>query len=323
MRDVIVVGAGPIGLACGIAAKRRGLDALLLEKGALVNSLVNYPTDLEFFSTPDLLEIGGHPFPCRGAKPVRAEAVEYYSKVADREGLDIHLYEKVRRISGDNGNFTVHTDEGTYSCRKVAVATGFFDVPNMLEVPGEELEKVRHYYKEPYPYTRQDVVVVGARNSAAKAALDCYRHGANVTMVVRGDGISDHVKYWIKPDLENRIEEGNIAAYFNSTVQAITEDSVHIRTPDGERVLDNDWVLAMTGYRPNLDFLQRLGISLADDEHCTPIYDAETMETNRSGVYLAGVVCGGLKTSDLFIENSRVHAHRIMAHIAEQKNIPA
>jgi thioredoxin reductase (NADPH) len=323
MRDVIIVGAGPIGLASGIAAKRRDLDALILEKGALVNSLVNYPTDLEFFSTPDLLEIGGHPFPCRGVKPVRAEAVEYYSKVADREGLNIRLYEEVQRVSGEDEQFTVHTGENAYEARKVVVATGFFDVPNRLEVPGEELSNVRHYYKEPYPYTRQKVIVIGARNSAAKVALDCYRHGADVTLVHRGEGISDHVKYWIKPDLENRIEEGEIETYFRSTVEAITEDTVHLDTPEGPTVVKNDWVLAMTGYRPDLDFLERLGIRLRDNAHRTPVFDDETMETNRRGVYLAGVVCGGLKTSDLFIENSRIHARRIMTHIHQKAGMPA
>lgn len=322
MHDVIIVGAGPIGLTCGIAAKRRGLDPLILEKGALVNSLVNYPTDLEFFSTPNLLEIGGHPFPTRGNKPVRAEAVEYYGKVAQREQLDIQLYERVQRLSGRDNDFTVHTTKSSYACRKVAMAIGFFDIPKMLDVPGEELPKVTHYYKEPYSYTRQKVVVVGARNSAAKVALDCHRHGAEVTMVVRGDSISDAVKYWIKPDLENRIKEGGIEAYFNSTVEAITEDQIHIQTPDGEKHLENDWVLAMTGYRPDLGFLKRLGISLREDEHRTPVYDPETMETNRPGVYLAGVVCGGLNTSELFIENSRVHAHRITSHIAEEANVP-
>lgn len=323
MHDVIIVGAGPIGLACGIAAQRRGLDPLIIEKGALVNSLVHYPTDLEFFSTPDLLEIGGHPFPSRGSKPVRAEAVEYYSKVAQREGLNIRLYEEVQRLSGEDNNFKVHTTKGIHQGRKVVLALGFFDIPNKLEIPGEDLPKVTHYYKEPYEYTRQKVVVIGARNSAAKAALDCYRHGAEVTMVVRGEGISDRVKYWIKPDLENRIEEGTIGAYFNTTVKAITEETVLIQTPEGEKTLDNDWVLAMTGYRPNLGFLQRLGISLQDDEHHTPVYDTETMETNRPGLYLAGVVCGGLNTGSFFIENSRIHAQRIMEDVTRQENIPA
>ncbi len=193
----------------------------------------------------------------------------------------------------------------------------------MIDVPGEELDKVRHYYKEPYPYTQQKVVVIGARNSAAKVALDCHRHGADVTLVHRGEAVSDHVKYWIKPDLENRIAEGSITAYFNTTVEAITEDAVHLQTPDGRTTLENDWVLAMTGYRPDLGFLQRLGISLKDDAHQTPVFDDETMETNRKGVYLAGVVCGGLKTSDLFIENSRIHAERIMTHIKKKADIPA
>lgn len=323
MRDVIVVGAGPIGLACGIAAKRRDLEALIIDKGAVVNSLVNYPTDLEFFSTPELLEIGGHPFPCRGHKPVRAEAIEYYSKVANRENLRLRLYERVQRISGEDGSFTVHTEQDSHRARKVVLALGFFDIPNMLDVPGEDLSKVTHYYKEPYPYVDQKVAVIGARNSAAKAALDCHRHQAEVTMIVRGDSISDHVKYWIKPDLENRIEEGGINALFNTTVKAITEESILVETPAGEKTLENDWVLAMTGYRPDLGFLQRLGIALKDNEHRTPVFDSETMETNRRGIYLAGVICGGLNTGELFIENSRVHARRIMSDITEKSDVPA
>lgn len=316
MHDVIIIGAGPIGIASGVAAQRRNLDALIIEKGALVNSLVHYPLNMEFFSTPDLLEIGGHPFPCRGHKPVREEAIEYYQGVARMEHLNINLYEKVRRVSGENNNFTVHTDQGDYACRKIVVATGFFDRPNLMDVPGEELDKVTHYYREPFPYTRQRVAVIGARNSAAKAALDCHRHGAEVTLLVRGSEVSEKVKYWIKPDLENRIAEGSITAYFDTTVEAISENAIHVETPDGPRELPNDWVLAMTGYRPNLGFLQRMGINLKDDDARTPVYDSETMETNRRGIYLAGVICGGLETNQLFIENTRVHAHRIMEHIA-------
>lgn len=323
MRDALIVGAGPIGITCGIAAGRRGLDALLVDKGCLVNSLVNYPTDLEFFSTPELLEIGGHPFPTRGPKPVRAEAIEYYTKVARREELDVRLYERVEAVEGRRGRFRVRTEDGTYEARNVVVATGFFENANMMDVPGEELEKVIHYYEEPYPYICQKVAVIGARNSAAKVALDCHRHGADVTLVHRGSEISEKVKYWIKPDLENRIAEGSIDAYFDTEVRRITEDEIHLEGPDGRFRLENDWVLAMTGYRPDLSFLETIGIDLQDDEFRTPVFDEETMETNRDGVYLAGVICGGLQTHRLFIENSRIHAVRIMDHIADRSEVPA
>lgn len=316
MRDVLIVGAGPIGIASGIAAKRRDLDAVLVEQGAMVNSLVNYPTDLEFFSTPDLLEIGGHPFPTRGPKPVRAEAIEYYTKVARRENLDVRLYERVEGVEGEQGDFSVRTEEGVHRARNVVVATGFFERANLMEVPGEELDKVVHYYKEPYPYIGQKVAVIGARNSAAKVALDCHRHGAEVTLIHRGPEISEKVKYWIKPDLENRIAEGSIDAYFDTDVRRIEEDAIYLEGPDGPFTLENDWVLAMTGYKPDLAFLEELGIELQDDEHRTPVFDEDTMETNREGIYLAGVICGGLQTHRLFIENSRIHARRIMHHIA-------
>jgi len=316
MWDVVIIGAGPIGLACGIEAKRRGLNALLIEKGALLNSFLGYPTNMEFFSTPDLMEIGGHPFPTRGYKPTREEAIEYYRRVATAEQLRIRLYERVLRVDGEDENFTVVTEKGTYRTRKVVVATGFFDIPNRLNVPGEDLPKVIHYYKEPFPFIGQKVAVIGGRNSAAKAALDCYRHGAEVTLIHRGPALSDKVKYWIRPDIENRIREGSIRAFFNSRVLEIRPDSLLIETPEGQLVLENDWVLAMTGYRPDLEFLERLGVRLGDDPARTPCYDPETFETNRPGLYLAGTVCGGLNTSRWFIENGRLHAPRIMEHIA-------
>ncbi len=318
MYDVLIIGGGPIGLACGIEAKRAGLSHLILEKGALLNSFVHYPTNLELFSTPDLLEIGGHPFPCRGHKPTREEALEYYRKVALAEKLNIHLYERVLRVDGSNMAFEIHTSRGVYHARKVVVATGFFDVPNRLNVPGEELSKVTHYYREPYPYAFRKIAVIGAKNSAAKAALDCHRHDAEVTLIVRGPAISDKVKYWIKPALENRIREGAIRAYFNSTVERITPEHLHIRTPEGPVVLENDFVLAMTGYQPDYTFLRKLGIALADDPYQTPVYHPETMETNRKGIYLAGVVCGGKNTSIWFIENSRIHARLIADHIVQE-----
>lgn len=316
MWDVVIVGAGPVGLACGIEARRRGLEALIIEKGALVNSFLGYPTNMEFFSTPELMEIGGHPFPTQGYKPTREEAIEYYRRVAAAEQLRIRLYERVLQVTGEDGAFTVLTEKGTYAARKVVIATGFFDLPNYLGVPGEDLPKVSHYFKEPFPYTGQKVAVIGGRNSAAKAALSCYRHGAEVTLIHRGPSLSDKIKYWIRPDLENRIREGSIRAFFNTRVLEIRPSSLLLQTPDGKLEIANDWVLALTGYRPDLEFLARLGIQIGDDPARTPYYNPETFETNRPGLYLAGTVCGGLNTSRWFIENGRFHASRIMEHIA-------
>ncbi|HEX7070230.1 MAG TPA: YpdA family putative bacillithiol disulfide reductase [Rhodothermales bacterium] len=316
MHDVIIIGAGPIGLACGIEAKRRGLDAIIIDKGALVNSIIGYPTGMEFFSTPELLEIGGHPLATTRYKPVREEVIDYYQRVAANERLDCRLYEGVERIDGEDGAFTVVTTRGAHEGRKVVVATGFFDVPNPLDVPGSDLPKVSHYYKEPYPFAGQDVAVIGAKNSAAKAALDCYRHGARVTLIVRGPEISPKVKYWIKPDLENRIKEGSIKAFFNTSVARIEERQMVLNTPDGEQTIANDFVLAMVGYRPDFTLLEKLGISCGDDVDRTPICDSDTLLTSRPGVYLAGTVGGGLNTSRWFIENGRVHAKQIMDDIS-------
>lgn len=313
--DFVIIGGGPIGLACAIAARRAGLEAVVIEKGALVNSIVRYPTDLEFFSTPELLEIGGYPFPTRNYKPRRAEVIEYYRRVAFAEKLDLRLYEKVLGVEGSTGRFTVQTDKDSYACRQVVVATGFFDIPILMDVPGEDLPKVSHYYKEPYGYSGTRVAVIGGANSAAKTALELYRHGAEVTLIHRGPELSSSVKYWIRPDLENRIKEGSIAARFNTSVVSIHPDAVVVRGEDGEETIPNDWVLAMTGYRPNFEFLEKLGIAFAGDEHRTPIHDPDTMETNRAGIYLAGVVCGGMNTRVWFIENSRVHADVIMRHV--------
>ena len=320
--DVVVVGAGPVGLACAIEAQRERLQARIIEKGSLVNSIVGYPARMEFFSTPDLIEIGGYPFPIQGYKPSREEAVEYYRGVAAQEKLDIGLYERVIAVHGDAGHFTVETDKANYPAHNVVVSTGFFDEPNLLNVPGEDLPKVTHYYREPYPYVRQQVAVIGARNSAAKAALDCYRHGAEVTLIVRSAQLSDKVKYWIKPDLENRIKEGSIKAYFNTTVEEILPSSLRLRTRDGAVEIANDWVLAMTGYRPNYAFLESLDIDIGDDPFRTPIYDETTFETSRRGIYLAGTVCGGLKTGRWFIENGRFHARQIAKHIAHGRAEP-
>jgi thioredoxin reductase (NADPH) len=322
MHDVVVIGAGPVGLACAIEARREGLQARIIEKGSLVNSIVGYPARMEFFSTPELIEIGGYPFPIQNYKPTREEAVEYYRGVAGQEKLDIRLYERVRAVEGTAGQFTVKTDKGDHQAHAVVVAIGFFDRPNRLNVAGEDLPKVTHYYREPYAYVRQKVAIVGARNSAAKAALDCYRHGAEVTLVVRGAALSDKVKYWIKPDLENRIKEGSIRAYFNTTVEAITPTSIVLRTPSGRVEIDNDWVLAMIGYRPDYAFLESLEIDIASDVYRTPVYDETTFETSRRGIYLAGTVCGGLQTGRWFIENGRFHARQIARHIAHGKVDP-
>lgn len=327
--DVLVVGAGPVGLACAIACRRQGLSARVVEKGMLVHSIVGYPTQMEFFSTPELIEIGGHPFATHRYKPTREEAIDYYRGVARAEQLDVRLYERVLQVEGERDAFRVVTEKGlgtdvvdaVHPCRRVVVSTGFFDVANRLGpdgegLPGEEEPRVTHYYKEPYPYVGQRVAVVGAKNSAAKAALDCYRNGAEVTLIHRGESLSDRVKYWIRPDLENRIAEGSIRAYFSSQIVAIEPGQLRLETPEGGIEIGNDFVLAMTGYRPSYPWLEGLGIATRDDKAKTPVYDDDTFETNRPGVYLAGTVCGGLHTGRWFIENGRHHAAQIAAHVA-------
>ena len=313
---LLVIGAGPVGLACAIEAARQRLTARVIEKGSLVNSLIGYPIQMEFFSTPDLIEIGGYPFPIKGYKPTREEAIEYYRGVTLREQLDVRLYERVDTVRGSRGDFTIATSRGEHRARAVVVATGFFDLPLRLNVPGEDLPKVTHYYREPYPYVRQKVVVVGARNSAAKTALDCYRHGAEVTMVVRSATLSEKVKYWIRPDLENRFKEGSIKAFFSTTIEEIRPSTVVLRTAEGAKEIENDWVLAMTGYVPDYRFLESLEIGIADDVYRTPIFDPVTFESTRPGVYLAGTVCGGYQTGRWFIENGRFHARQIATHLA-------
>ncbi len=316
MYDVLIIGAGPVGLACAIEAQRAGLRAKIIEKGALVNSLTGYPLNMEFFSTAELLEIGDHPFPTQRTKPSREEALTYYQKVATIEKLDINLFERVLTIAGEDENFTVTTTKSSYRTRKVVAVTGFFDFPNTLDVPGDTLDKVTHYFVEPYRYARQHVAVIGAKNSAAKAALQCHRAGAKVSMIIRGEEVSEKVKYWIRPDLVNRIKEGAIDAYYNTTLAEITPTELHLHTPDGPRVIPNDWVIAMTGYQPDFAFLQLIGVTLDTDEYQTPIHDANTFETARKGLFLAGTVCGGLRTSRWFIENGRHHAKLIMQYIA-------
>jgi thioredoxin reductase (NADPH) len=313
---VIIVGAGPIGLACGIELKKKDIPFLIIEKGCLVNSLFHYPTNMTFFSTSDRLEIGDVPFISHGAKPVRREALEYYRRVAESYALPINYYEKVEKLEGSEGDFTVHTDKDSYQADQVIVATGFYDLPNKLNVQGEDQDHVFHYYDEPHPYNGQPVVVIGAGNSAVDVALENYRCGADVTMVIREEQLKQTVKYWVLPDIENRIKEGSIKALFNSSVKEIGKDSLIAETPDGEQEIPAKFVFAMTGYKPNYGLLNAFNIKPGDDDAKTPMYNEETMESNNKGVYLAGVVCGGLNTSRWFIENSREHAELIVEDIA-------
>ena len=313
--DLVIIGGGPIGLTCALEAKNAGLSYVILEKGALVNSLYNYPINMTFFSTSERLEIGGVPFVSNNPKPTRPEALEYYRRVAISGGLHIKLFEEVLKVEKTDGAFAVTTTKHTYNAENITIATGFYDIPYLLNVPGENLLKVKHYYKDPHYYAFQKVLVVGAANSAIDVALETWRKGAEVTMVIRGDKISDRVKYWVKPDIENRIAEGSIKAYFNSTIAEIRKHEVDINTPEGLVTVQNDWVLSMTGYQPNMKFLRDLGIALSDDAILCPAIDEETQETNVPGVYLAGVICGGMNTNRLFIENSRVHAEKIVKHI--------
>ncbi len=317
--DVLIVGAGPIGLAAGIEAEKRGLSYVIVDKGKLVNSIYNYPQNMTFFSTSDRLEIGDVPFISHNPKPTRPEALEYYRRVASAWKLKVRLYERVEEVTRQE-SFHIRTTRREYLARNIVIATGFYDLPYLLNVPGEELPKVQHYYTDPHPYYAMKVIVVGAANSAVDVALETFRKGAEeVTMVIREEEIAPSVKYWVRPDLINRIEEGSIKAYFESQITEIREREVDIKTPDGDVTLENDFVLAMTGYQPDFSFLQSLGITLRDDEYHTPTYSEETMQTNVDGVYLAGVICGGLKTNKWFIENSREHAEIILQHIAQKK----
>ncbi len=312
--DVVIIGAGPIGLACGIEAKKAGMSYLIIDKGCLVNSLYHYPSNMTFFSTSERLEIGGVPFISHAPKPTRSEALEYYRRVATTWQLNLKLYEEIKEVNKKDV-FRIASAKAKYAAKAIILATGFYDLPYKMNVKGETLPKVKHYYKEPHPYFAQKVVVVGAANSAIDVALETYRKGAEVTMVIREDKISDRVKYWAKPDIENRIKEGEIKAYFNATISKITAATVQIDTPNGKVTIDNDYVLAMTGYKPNFDFLEMLGIENQGDKFKTPVYNSKTNETNVTGVYLAGVVCGGLQTHKWFIENSRIHADIIIKAI--------
>ncbi|MBQ0737311.1 YpdA family putative bacillithiol disulfide reductase [Aquimarina celericrescens] len=317
MLDVIIIGGGPIGIACAIEAQKRNLSYVVIEKGPLVNSLYHYPTNMTFFSSSEKLEIDQIPFISKNAKPSKAEALEYYRRIATSKKLDIHLFEKVNSVKKEENSYHIHTSKSDYTAKNVVIATGFYDIPNHMNVKGEDLPKVNHYYNDPHYYSNQDVIVVGASNSSVDAALEVYRKGGRVTMVVRGEGIGERVKYWVRPDIVNRIEEGSIKAYFNSTIKEIREHEVDIEDENGlKKTLKNDFVLALTGYRPNFKFLEEVGIQLQDKEKKIPQYDSQTMETNLKGVYLAGVICGGLETHKWFIENSRIHAKMIMENIS-------
>lgn len=314
--DIIIIGGGPIGIACGLEAKKNGLSYLIIEKGCLVNSLYHYPVNMQFFSSSELLELDKIPFISKENKPRRSEALEYYRRVVTTNELTINLFETVLEATKNSeGLFDVKTSKDNYTAKDIIVATGFYDIPNPLNIPGEQLPKVSHYYTDPHYYTSMDVVVVGASNSSVDAALECYRKGAKVTMVVRDKEISSHVKYWVKPDIENRIKEGSITALFNSNIKEITDNTVIINTNNEELAIKNDFVLALTGYRPNFAFLKQLGVTISNDANQTPTYNTETMETNVTNLYLAGVVCGGLNTHTWFIENSRIHAVTILTHI--------
>ena len=318
MKDLIIIGAGPIGLACGIEAKKNNLDYIIIDKGMLVNSIYNYPINTTFFSTSDKLEIGDIPFISHNVKPTRTEALEYYRRVCDSWSLNLDLYNEVLDIKNKTSHFELNTQNGIIKSKRIIICTGFYDIPYLLNIPGEDLNKVLHYYNESHPYYKMNIAIVGAGNSAVDVALDTYRKGAkSVTMIIREKEIGENIKYWVRPDIVNRIESGEIKANYESEIKEIKEKSIIIKSPNGIKEIDNDFVLAMTGYQPNYDILQKLGVDINDDEFKTPEYNDETMETNVSGVYLAGVICGGLKTNKWFIENSRDHSEKIIKHIVK------
>ena len=319
-KDVIIIGAGPIGIACALECKKRNWDYTVIEKGALTNSVFNYPLNMTFFSTSDKIEIDNIPFISNNPKPTRNEALEYYRRVTTANQLNINLFEDVQTIEKTIDGFNVISGKASYQTKKVIIATGFYDIPNLLNIPGEDLPKVQHYYKEAHPFTLQNIAIVGASNSSVDAALEIYRKGGNVTMIVRKDAIGERVKYWVRPDIINRIEEGSIKAYFNSEITEIKPNEVVVKTPNGTINLPNDFVIALTGYRPNLNFLTKAGIEFSKDGKQIPIYNSDTMESNVEGIYLAGVICGGLETHKWFIENSRIHAKMIANNIENHFN---
>ncbi len=319
--DLLVVGAGPTGLACAIEAQKAGFRAVLVDKGCVCNSLYHYPSHMTFFTTSELLEIGDIPFPSPNAKPTRNEALEYYRQVAAHYKLDVRQYHRVEGVTGADGDFAVHVVDrfgrtGTLKARKLAISTGYYDLPNLMRIPGEDLSKVHHYYDDPHPYFGTDVLVIGGKNSAAIAALELWRHGARVTLVHRGGEIHRHVKYWIKPDIENRIKNGEIKAYLNTQVKAITPDAVELETPQGAVTLKNDFVFALTGYHPDFGFLEAMGVKFEGPDRL-PVCDAETLESNVPGIYLAGVIVAGKRTNEIFIENGRFHGRQIAAALAK------
>jgi thioredoxin reductase (NADPH) len=323
--DLLVIGAGPTGMACAIEAQRAGFSAVMVDKGCLCNSLFHYPAHMTFFTTPELLEIGDMPFSSPNQKPNRNEALEYYRKVAEHYALDVRQYETVDSVTGSDGDFAVHTVDRfarqmTHRARKLVVATGYYDLPNYLGIPGEDLSKVKHYYHEPHPFYGLDVVVIGGKNSAAIAALDLWRHGAKVTLAHRGAEMHRHVKYWILPDINNRIKNGEITAHFSSTVVNITEDDVTIATPSGELTIANQFVFALTGYHPDFDFIERLGVRLDDSNARCPVCDPSTLESNVPGIYLGGVIVAGERTNEIFIENGRFHGKLIAEDLKRKLN---
>ncbi len=314
--DVLVIGAGPTGLACAIDAQEAGFSVVIVDKGCLCNSLFHYPAHMTFFTTPELLEIGRMPFSSPNQKPTRNEALEYYRKVAEHYRLDVRQYHTVDGVSGSDGEFTVHTTDrfgrgSDFRARKLIVSTGYYDLPNYLGIKGEELSKVKHYYHEPHPFFGLNVLVIGGKNSAAIAALDLWRHGAKVTLVHRGAEMHRHVKYWILPDINNRVKNGEVTAYFNSTVEKITEDDVTLATPQGAVTLKNDFVFALTGYHPDFEFIEKLGVRLDEANDRCPVCDAGSLESNVPGIYLAGVIVAGERTNEIFIENGRFHGKLI------------
>ena len=320
--DILIIGGGPIGIACGLEAEKKGLRYLILEKGPIVNSLFHYPVNMQFFSSSEKLEIDEIPFISKEAKPKRDEALEYYRRIVTSNKLNINLFEKVVDVKKYADTFTVVSNKNTYTSNNIILATGFYDIPNSLKVPGETLDKVSHYYDNPHYYSGQKLAVIGASNSAIDAALECWRKGAEVSLIIRGPEVGQRVKYWVRPDIINRIEEGSIKAYYNTTVKAIHEDTLTLVSEKEEIQIDNDFVLALTGYKPNFGFLEKLGVHISDDEKKLPEYNPETMETNIDGLYLAGVICGGMETHKWFIENSRIHAKLIIRDIVKNPVTP-
>ena len=321
MKDILIIGAGPIGLACGIEAKKNDLDYLIIDKGMLVNSIFNYPVNTTFFSTSDKLEIGDIPFISHNVKPTRTEALEYYRRVCDSWKLNLDLYNEVLDIKNKKSHFELNTQNGIIKSKRIVICTGFYDIPYLLNIPGEELDKVLHYYNESHPYYQMNIAIVGAGNSAVDVALDTYRKGAkSVTMIIREKEIGKNIKYWVKPDIVNRIESGEIRAHYESELIEIKEKTIIIKSSNGQKEIENDFVLAMTGYQPNYNILKKLGVKINNDEFKTPIFNESTMETNVNGVFIAGVICGGLKTNKWFIENSRDHSKKIISSISKNSS---